>query len=59
MPPEKMPADPMTPAVEAASGMHEMYLSYVAAGFTAQQALYLTGQMLREMVAMNASNPDA
>ena len=35
------------------------YLSYIAAGFTPQQALYLTGQMLREMVAMNASNPEA
>lgn len=61
MPPSEnpMPADPMTELGTAAAGMHEIYLGYIEAGFTPQQSLYLVGQMLREMVAMNASNPDA
>ena len=32
---------------EACVGMHETYLSLVAAGFTKTQALQLVGQMLR------------
>lgn len=38
-----MPADPTTPMSESAVAMREVYLSYVEAGFTADQALYLTG----------------
>lgn len=35
------PEDPMTPLAQSASQMHELYLQYVAAGFTEAQALEL------------------
>lgn len=31
---------------ETAVAMHELFMSYLAAGFTEQQALYLIGQMM-------------
>lgn len=40
------PTDPITLLGEAAAQIHEVFLSYVAAGFTEQQALYLVGQIL-------------
>lgn len=52
-----MPADPSTPMQESAAAARELYLSYVGAGFTTDQALYLAGcvvvvlaqnEMLRE-----------
>lgn len=39
----EMPADPSTPMQESAVAIREVYLSYVNAGFTADQALYLAG----------------
>lgn len=41
------PADPMTALAEGSTHLHELYSSYVAAGFAPQQALYLVGQVLR------------
>jgi hypothetical protein len=35
-----------TPLADAAVAIHEMFLSYVAAGFTEQQALYLIAQQM-------------
>lgn len=40
------PEDPITQLAVAAASAHEMFTSYVAAGFTEAQALYLVGQIL-------------
>jgi hypothetical protein len=40
------PQDPITALVQAAASVHEMFLAYLAAGFTEQQALYLIAQVL-------------
>jgi hypothetical protein len=42
--------EPMTELGESAVHMHEVFLSYVQAGFTEQQALYLVGQALKAML---------
>jgi len=50
---ERRPADqdgmlePFTCLLEAAVAMHEMYVTYQAAGFTKDEALYLVGQAVR------------
>lgn len=41
------PDYPSGPLFEAAVSMHEMYISFVAAGFTETQALTLVAQTLR------------
>jgi len=38
--------DPLSVLAMAATATHEMFASYVQAGFTEQQALYLTAQVL-------------
>jgi hypothetical protein len=43
------PVDPISSIAESAAATHEMFISYVAAGFTEPQALYLIGQMLAAM----------
>ena len=43
------PADPSTPLGQLAATLHELYLEFVAAGFTESQALYLVGQNLKAM----------
>lgn len=43
----KGPDNPIGALLDAAISMHEMYVSFVAAGFTEQQALYLVSQGLR------------
>ncbi|WP_165969578.1 hypothetical protein [Nonomuraea terrae] len=40
------PEDPITQLAAAAVGLHELYVSLVAAGFTESQALHLVGQAL-------------
>jgi hypothetical protein len=45
-PPPDPPQDPLTVMAEGAAQTHEIFLSYLAAGFTAEQALYLVGQVL-------------
>ena len=45
--PSQDPKSPIGALLEAAISMHEMYSSFVAAGFTEQQALYLVSQSLR------------
>jgi hypothetical protein len=45
-PDDGAPADPLQGMVEAAVSMHAIFESYVAAGFTQQQAVYLVGVML-------------
>jgi hypothetical protein len=42
-----LPPDPITGWAQGAAAVHEMYISYVAGGFTEQQALYLVGQYVR------------
>lgn len=39
---EGMPNSPLTALAEGAAQLHEVYSAYVAAGFSEQQALYLT-----------------
>jgi hypothetical protein len=41
------PVDPVSPLAELAAAHHELFASYVAAGFTPDQAIYLVGQMVR------------
>lgn len=38
------PLDPLTPVAAIGLITHELFLSFTAAGFTEEQALYLTGQ---------------
>lgn len=38
---DKGPQDPITDLAEAAASMHELFLAYMAAGFTEYQALRL------------------
>jgi hypothetical protein len=38
--------DPLSALAMAATATHEMFRSYVEAGFTEQQALFLTAQVL-------------
>lgn len=38
--------DPLTELQQGAAQAHELYLSYVGAGFDEQQALYLTGKVI-------------
>jgi hypothetical protein len=40
------PPDPITQLAEAAASLHELFREYVKAGFTEQQALFLTGKVL-------------
>jgi hypothetical protein len=40
-----------TPLAENAVVMHEVYESYMAAGFTDQQALYLVGEALKALIS--------
>lgn len=44
---EEGPNNPISALLEAAISMHEMYVSFVAAGFTETQALTLVAQTLR------------
>lgn len=46
-PEDKGPINPISLLLEAAISMHEMYLNFVAAGFTEAQALTLVAQTLR------------
>ncbi len=38
--------NPLTQLGEVAAQLHELYTTYVAAGFTEHQALYLIGQQV-------------
>ena len=40
------PVDPLTELAQAAAQLHEAFCSYVDAGFTEQQALYLIGKIM-------------
>ncbi len=40
------PEDPITQLAEGAASAHELFLAYVNAGFTENQALYLVAQMV-------------
>jgi hypothetical protein len=40
------PDDPITQLAEGAAQLHELFLAYVGAGFSENQALYLVGQMV-------------
>jgi hypothetical protein len=40
------PQDPITVLAEGAAQAHEVFLAYIAAGFSEQQALYLTAQVI-------------
>ena len=49
------PEDPITQLAAAAVSMHELYTSFVAAGFTEGQALFLVGQALTASIGGAAS----
>lgn len=40
------PSDPFGPLAEGAAQIHELHVSYQAAGFTPAESLYLVGVML-------------
>lgn len=44
---DEMPQDPMTELAAGANQLHEIYKSYVDAGFTEAQALRLVCEVLR------------
>ena len=46
MPDDLEPADPITDLASAAVHMHELYISYIAAGFEPVAALYLIGCLI-------------
>lgn len=46
-PEDKGPNNPISVLLEAAISMHELYVSFVTAGFTEAQALTLVAQTLR------------
>ena len=52
--PEPPPTDPITILGEAAAQLHEVYCSYIGAGFTEQQALYLIGQIITAEIRKEA-----
>jgi hypothetical protein len=53
----------ITPLAEGATNMHELYLSWLAAGFTEAQAMQLVSAFMVEAVRMgvesNNANPSA
>lgn len=58
-PKDEGPQDPLTPLVQAASAVHEMFRAYQQAGFSPKEALYLCGQWVREAAAGGNSGEDA
>lgn len=58
MTPKPAPADPFGQLVEAGTAIHEMFRSYVVAGFTEPQALYLVGSLLAAQVRNQNLPPD-
>ncbi|MEU6725485.1 hypothetical protein ABZ917_17400 [Nonomuraea wenchangensis] len=49
------PEDPITQLAAAAVSLHELYTSFIAAGFSESQALYLVGQALTTSIGRAAS----
>lgn len=49
------PEDPITQLAAGAVQLHELYASFVAAGFSESQALYLVGQTLTASIGGAAS----
>ena len=45
------PEDPMTLMAQGATELHEMFTSYIKAGFTRKEALYLVGQYMAAVIA--------
>ena len=50
---EEGPKDPFTPANEGAAQLHEIFASYMDAGFTEAQALYLLGEFIKAVTIAN------
>lgn len=50
-------ANPLTPLHQAAQQIHEMFMSYIAAGFSRSEALYLIAELLRAQQAPPQSRP--
>lgn len=53
---EPMPPSPMTALAQRAAEHHELFRSWIAAGFTEQQALQLLCSMLAAAVATAPGN---
>lgn len=45
-PDDPLPNDPFSTMADAATGIHELFVAFQAAGFDAGQALYLVATML-------------
>ena len=52
------PVDPITVMASAAAEMHEMFLSYIKAGFSRKEALYLVGQYMTAAIAAGQPGTD-
>lgn len=52
------PASPMTALMQGAAQIHEIFTSYVAAGFNRREALYLVGQILTASMQHGASGTE-
>lgn len=46
-----MPQDPIGQSTQAAIQLHEMFLAYIAAGFSRKEALSIVSAMVAAMVA--------
>jgi len=53
-----VPDDPITPLAELAGDLHEMYLEFVRAGFSKQQAIYLLGVQVSANIRNQGGEPD-
>lgn len=54
---QPLPTDPITDLAAGAFAQHELYLAWVAAGFTESQAMYLVGQIVFAMVRNTGEDP--
>ena len=56
MPDKHTPQDPLTALGSTAAEMHEIYLAYRKAGFSADEALKIVTEMLNTMVRYGLEN---
>jgi len=52
------PPDPLTSLESSAAEMHELYLGYINAGFSADQALQLVMTILSAGIAAGMNRPE-
>ncbi len=56
--PVELPASPLTPTGQGAAALHELFMSYVTAGFTRPEALDIVIAQLVETMRWNNEHGD-